>query len=283
MKTNAIVRIILFSIIILILLSILGVSIAADRFMFRRDFDSNATTSSSGTADADEIRNLSIEWAAGTITIRPADVTAITLTETCGEQDDPMVWLQSGDTLKVSSIQDTSFFYVGNIPAKDLLIEVPMDWSCVSLEIDTAAADLIVESMTIEKVDFDGASGKFTFTDCIVDSIELDTASGDISYTGCLESLDCDAASADCDIILNNCPRFIEMDMASGDLDLTLPDGCGFNVELEALSGNLNTDFEITHTSNGFTAGDGSCRIDISAMSGDVYIHKSTEARNCDH
>lgn len=277
MKTNAIVRIIIYSIVIVMLLSILGVGIAFDRLQLRWDLpfsEGEGTVSSTGTADAGAVRNLSIDWAAGTITIRPADVTQLTLTETCGDNDEPMVWLQSGDTLKVASVKDEKIFHVGSVPSKDLLIEVPRDWTCTVLEIDTAAADLIVESMTIEKVDFDGASGKFNFTDCTVHGIEMDTASGDVSFTGSLDFLDCDAASADCEIVLNNHPDYIEMDMASGNLDLTLPGDCGFTAVMSSLSGRFNSDFPTDKAGDHFTSGDGSCRIEINAMSGDVYIHK---------
>lgn len=287
MKANAIIRIILFSIAIVVLLSILGVGIAAKHYMFDNDFSGEYTASSTGTADADTVRNISIEWAAGTITMRPADVTELTFTETCPEGTDPMVWIQSGDTLKVAYVSQDSIFHFGfsshTTPSKDLLIEVPRGWSCGILDVQIAAADLNVDSMTIGKVDFDGASGSFNFVDCAVEAIDMDTASGDVKFCGTLNSLECDAASADCEIVLSNCPERIDMDMASGDLDLTLPEGCGFDARMDALSGRMDTDFEISKTSNGFVCGDGSCRIDISAMSGDLYIHKSTEAKKCDH
>ena len=285
MKRNAIVRIILFSIAIIVLLSILGVGIAAKYYMFDDDIRGDYVTASTGTADADTVRNISIEWAAGTITIRPANVTELTFTESCPEGTDPMVWIQSGDTLKIVALESESLFHFGisTTISKDLLIEVPRDWSCETLDIDTAAADLNVEYMTIGKVDFDGASGEFNFHECSVDTIDMDTASGDMKYCGTLNTLEADAASADFEIILSNCPKRIDMDTASGDLDLTLPAGSGFEVSLESLSGNLNTDFEINKTKDGFICGDGACRIDLSALSGDVSIHKATESWNCDH
>ena len=53
----------------------------------------------------------------------------------------------------------------------------------------------------------------------------VDTASGNIYFEGTLNALDCDAASASCEIVVNNVPEYIEMEMASGDLNLTLPAG----------------------------------------------------------
>lgn len=276
MRTNAIIRIVLFSIVILVLLTILGVGIAADLLMFDLPFgQSDDIVSSSSTADADTVRNLSIEWEAGSITIRPADVNEITLTETSADDTDPMVWLAAGDTLKVAYMEQEGFLHFGTNSSKDLLIEVPMDWSCGELEIETAAANMKIEGLTISKVDFDGASGILRFVDCTVDAMDIDTASGDIEFSGSLDTLDCDAASADCILVLTNCPSRIEMDIASGDLDLTLPKDCGFTAKMEALSGGFESDFEISRTDDYFISGDGSCRIDISAMSGGVYIRKA--------
>jgi len=283
MRTNAIIRIILFSLAILILAGLLITALCVDQFMFRNDFGHHATTASCGDADADVIRNISIEWTSGTITIRPADVDQIVFSETETEKTEPMVWLTAGDTLKISCTQDEKFFHIGVVPDKDLLIEVPRDWICDGIEIDTASADVNVENLTIGKVDFDGASGDFDFQDCTVDHLEIDTASGDLNFCGSLNTMDCDGASADCKIVLTNCPNRIEMDLASGDLDLTLPEGCGFTASLEALSGKLDTDFQVSHTEKGFVSGNGSCRIDMSAMSGNVFIHKSTEPWNCNH
>lgn len=286
MRSNAIVRIILFSIVILVLLSILGVGIAADLLMFDGDplfSNGQETVSSTGTVDAASVKNLSIEWSAGNITIRPADVTELTFTEYDSAANSPMVWLQSGDTLKISYQKKNAIVNYGNVTGKDLVIEVPRDWRCVSLEVETAASELVVEDLSIESVEFDGASGDFIFRNCDIGYLDVDTASGDLYFSGTLNALECDAVSADCEIILYNVPNRIDMDMASGDLDLCLPENAGFTVRLEALSGNLNSDFEITSNSSGFTCGDGACRIDISAMSGDVYIHKSTAGLNCDH
>lgn len=283
MRTNAIIRIIFFSLAIVVLLTILAVGLGAKLLMADHATYSEETESSSGTVDADAIRNLSIDWTSGSITIRPADVSAITLTEQINGSSDSMVFLQTGDTLKISYWKDKNRFPFGAIPDKDLIIEVPRDWQCDVLEIDTASADVDTEDLTIGKVEFDGASGAFDFRNCILDSLDVDTASGDIRFNGSLNVLDCDAASADCEMVLHNCPSRIEMDMASGDLDLTLPEHCGFTANMEALSGRLESDFAVSRVDGTLVCGDGNCRIDISAMSGNVFIHKSTEAWNCDH
>lgn len=275
MKTNAIIRIILFSLAIIVLLTILGVGIAAKRYMFT---DSGTTVSSSGQADAADIRSIHVDWAAGSITIRTADTGYVTFTETGAEAAKPMVWKQTGSKLEIEYSEPEIGIHFGNASSKHLLIEVPMDWSLEELEIDCASADLDVDSLTIDTVDFDGASGYCRFQNCAVDTLDLDTASGNIQFIGTLNILECDAASADCDITLTNAPSRIDMDMASGDLTLALPEDCGFTATMDCLSGRIETEFDTTVSGGSYVWGDGSARISVSALSGDIHIRKNISA-----
>lgn len=100
MRTNAIVRIVLFSLAILVLLGILVTGIFFGMFMVDTNFSIgdltvslgseiiNGTVSSSGTVDADQIDRISIDWAAGSITLQPGDVEDITFQETGSFQED---------------------------------------------------------------------------------------------------------------------------------------------------------------------------------------------------
>jgi DUF4097 and DUF4098 domain-containing protein YvlB len=161
--------------------------------------------------------------------------------------------------------------------SKDLLIEVPIDWQCDSLEVIAAVASLDVKDLTIREMEFDGASGSCVFDNCAVEKLDLDTASGNVHFTGSLQQLECDAASADILLELSNVPRSLDMDTASGDLDVTLPADTGFTVTLDTLSGDFESDFDTTMRGGSYVAGNGRCRIDVDAMSGDVTIRKSTK------
>lgn len=43
--------------------------------------------------------------------------------------------------------------------------------------------------------------------------------------------------------MLENVPNLIKMDSMSGDLTLTLPEGAGFTVSLDAMSSDFSSDF----------------------------------------
>lgn len=286
MKRNAIARIVIYSLIITILLTLLLFGLGVRNLFERRRTETPAETmvpvaiddwqeSSNKLSFSPEMVNqLEIEWAAGSIAIFPADVNEITVSESdVSDSKYTMVWKLDGDTLKLQfcDMDWERGFRINGI-TKDLTIMVPRGWQCSSLEIDAASATVEVNGLTIAEVEFDGASGRCEFYDCTVDIMDLDTASGDIEFYGSLNILECDATSASFTGVLSNHPTRLDMDTMSGDLDITLPADCGFTASLEGLNTNFTTDFATTVKNGDQVHGDGSCRINISAMSGDVQL-----------
>lgn len=229
---------------------------------------------------ASEISEIEIEWVAGDILIQPGTSDQITVDED-GNFDEKyaMVLKQQGNELKISFCKEGLSNFIGinsssNL-TKDLTITVPADWVCQSLELDVASAKVEINDLTIREVDFDGASGTCEFENCTVNEIDIDTASGDVKFIGSLDILDCDAASASVYAVLSNTPSRLDMDTMSGDLDITLPEDAGFSLSLEAATKDFQTDFETTMKNGNYVCGDGSCRININALSGDVTIRKA--------
>ena len=300
MKTNAIIRIVLFSLAIVILLGILLGGLAAGYLVtnvekvsnsiisnlisdhdtdkdFWDNFSSGDIIDPTASVNAGDIRDISIDWVSGSITVLPGKNNRITISESEVSSDKyKLIWKQSGDKLVIQYCDvDWDFFGIKTTDlSKDLVITVPVDWICDSLEIDTASARVEISDLTIQEIDFNGASGNCYFKNCKVDEIDLDTASGDVNFTGTLNILDCDAASASINLVVTNTPKRIDIDTASGDLDLTLPENCGFSVSLDTMSGDFTSDFPTVMTAGNYLHGDGTCRINISAMSGDVIIRK---------
>lgn len=282
MKSNAIIRIILFSLAIFVLLGILLGSLVFDTYRF-------SATQRSGQIETLEqidvhnisphIRNIEIDWVAGSITFqKDSHASDISIQEFSSvESKYKMVLKQAGQTLKVQYCADDSLklqFGMNVDIQKDLVITVPMDWECTSLEIDSAAAEVTLNDMVIQEFDFDGASGACRMNNCKIGELDMDTASGDVHFFGTLESLDCDAASADCDIEVFNVPRSIKMDGMSGDLTLVLPPDAGFICNMDTMSGSFDSDFTFKAHDGTYVCGDGECKINVNGMSGAVSILK---------
>lgn len=282
MKRNAIARIIIFSLIALILSGILVTGILVDIYAFRDGnwdiTEVNGTVSSVGEVEADMVSSIQIEWASGNIRILPGDVDKITFAESeVSKKNHRMVWKISGNKLNLQFSKDGVFFtpFGTNITiSKDLVITVPRSWKCHELSLDVASANVEITDLSITEVDFDGASGECDFRNCAVDQLSVDTASGNIRFYGTLNTMDCDAASADCKIAVTNIPSRIELDSASGDLELTLPEDTGFRVSFSTLSGDFDSEFPTSMSGGDYVCGDGRCRIEMDAMSGNVTIRK---------
>lgn len=246
-------------------------------------------TATMGAVSAQKIKNLEIDWAAGSITILPG-----TQTDTIRFRDDysgdekyQLYYTTQGDTLKIEFCQgdweDMGFgIHFGAPFEKNLTVEVPEGWLCSSLEIDAASAKLEVHDLTINEVEIDTASGAIGFENCNVVHLDVDTASGDVIYTGSLVTMDCDSASASIVANLQNVPQSMDLDTASGNLDIALPEDAGFSVKLNAMSGKFQSDFDYEVSNNRYICGNGSCTIDVSAMSGNVHIRKNVYAPSAD-
>ena len=237
-------------------------------------------TGSVGSADPAAIREIKIEWISGSVTIEPGDVQEITFLESGNGTDKyEMVWKQSGDELVIQYSKDSSIAGFGlhfGDGSKDLTVTVPRGWVCDSLELDTASTDLTVRDMIIREMEIDSASGTAKFENCTVSSLDVDTASGDVTFTGSLSELDFEAASASFTGVLENVPDKVKMDSMSGGLTLTLPEDAGFTVSLDAMSSDFSSDFPTVKKNKSYVCGDGHCKIDVDAMSGDVSILKQS-------
>lgn len=294
MRTNAIIRIIIWSIVIVLLVSILGCGLLyrSHRINDRPPAETavpipientepiQGTATEQSSFSTDNIQELKIEWAAGTISIRPdPSIKTILVSESDVHNEKyRMMCKTRGDKLTISYTDEAVSGFgisIGEDLRKDLTILVPTDWVCRNLDIDAASANLEVSDLTIQEVEFDGASGVCHFDNCTVDNLDVDTASGDIYFQGALEVLDFDAASASFYGVMTIVPRRLEMDGMSGNLELTLPENAGFTVETEGLSTNFTSDFTTTTRNGAHIHGDGECQIRMEGMSGKVIIHKA--------
>lgn len=280
MKCNAIARIIIFSIIIILLIGILLTGLGFGMYMIDLDIsDSDYTTAQTATVlfSPDEIKNIQIEWASGDIIIQPGDVDAIQVTENGDYSDQQaMSYKQAGDTVHIRYQKDSIRINIFSISSKDLTVTVPRDWICKDLSLEVASADVTIDSLIARRVDVDTASGDYQFLSCSIGDLDIDTASGSIQFDGTLDTLDCDAASGRFTGVFSNTPECIEMDSASGDLDITLPAETGFRVNMDALSGSFHSDFTYNVNNNSYVYGDGRCEIDFDGASGSIRIRRGS-------
>ena len=212
MKRNAIIRIIAWTVSLVILV---GLLVAGMNWFRPFGFHSMETTITSVPADGSaptefsgDVQEIEIDWVSGNIRLAPANVSSIEVRESSVEDAKyAMVCKQEGQTLKIEYCKNTTFGDLKNLKfSKDLTILVPMDWSGRAVKVDAASAKLVVQDLTIQEVEIDTASGESRFESCTVDTLDIDTASGDVYFEGSQNRLDCDSASAGVQAVLDTVP-----------------------------------------------------------------------------
>lgn len=277
MKTNAIVRIILWSLILIFL--VCAVIWTVGRYFLMYHETSRAIVdevaflhpiSSDGQLISDDVRDICINWVSGSITIEPGDVSQLVISES-GGQKAPLVWMQYDNHLEIDFCENDLSF---NTLSKNLKITVPRNYRCDYLTVNSASGSLKVQNLTVDDVVISGASGKSHFDSCHVKNLNLNTASGDIHFSGTLETLDCNAASASVYAVLDNVPESISVESMSGKLDLTLPEDAGFSASMGSMTGKFQSEFSTVSHNGTHICGDGRCSISMEGVSGNVILRK---------
>ncbi len=297
MKNKIILRIVLYSILIILFIGLLiaGLMMSPRRLMrymlrdspSRHSFatsdrgeytvsGSDSGNPHSGSVSSADISDLEIDWANGAITIEPGDTDTITFSES-PDALDSMVWYVSDETLFIHfSDENMGFDFQPGKHTKDLTITVPRSWSPSEITLYTASCNLEISDLTIlEELEIEGASNHSRLMNCSVDQISISGASNTFSMNGSLNHFESDDVSSVCTLVLSNQPKSITVSGVSSQLDLTLPKDCGFSGKMDGVSARLHTDFPIVGKNDQFSYGDGSCKIDIDGVSSELSIHKA--------
>lgn len=258
MKRNAIARIVLYSLVALVLTAVLAVGMAPDFFLYYLGDHSQPVEAAEGSVSADTTRRIKIEWAGGTVIIRRGTGDDIFFYETVSEGN----WCQMNydwDEYTLSiRYGKGAVSGLGKVPKKDLMIEVPEDWSCEELEINGAGLVVQIENLT-------------------VDTLELDGAGFELDFTGSITYLDADSAGAKLALHCLNQPEQLDIDGVGCKLDLNIPQNSGFTLYTNGLGCEVSTELPLTEQDGHKVFGNGKCSIHINGLGCYVTISESAE------
>ena len=227
------------------------------------------------------IKNVEIDWAAGSVEVDYGSGDEFSLTETSPTgltRAQAMRCVVEGDTLKVS--YGNGFTGCTGGRAKQLQVSMPR---MEGLSLDGASGTYQVSGAVSERLVVSLASGQFKASGADVDVLFLNVASGDASFEGIVrESVQADAASGRIDVTCNLvCPKRFDADFASGTVMLSLPDtGKGFDVQVEKASGSFQSAYDLVDLGGGAYrykegAVEGGTSISASLMSGEFILQKT--------
>lgn len=286
MKRNAIARIVIFSLLIVILSGILLSGLNSDLFNWSNwSIQIGGTVNgmlTDGTEAAEmrfsptDIDEIVVLWVNGNVEIKGCETDTISYQTNNNNTEFETVYKLENRRLSVGF--NGKKWNTGKVRSKDLTVTLPQNWAGKLLKIEAVSADLTIEKLScVEQLKIETVSGKSTVQSVISTKLDAETVSGDMRFFGVFETIDIEGVSACCTIDASmSCPESIDMDTVSGDLTLYLPEGYGFELKLDALSKSLHTDLPYTKDGDRYicNGGLGSCQIDMDSVSGDITIEQ---------
>lgn len=278
MKSNAIIRIVLFSLAILIGVSLLLFALGAIRFPVQLKEYEKQTSSS--WVNADDVVNIHIEWVAGSVNFKYANTNRISFEEVGNfPESEKMVWSKVDNTLNIrfsprKNILSINLGFLSTTPVyeKDLNITLPTKWAGREVQVEAVSADIYANDLVCDILDVDAVSGNIYANHLRVKELAVDGVSGNINASGVFEKVDMDCVSGDCDLVVKNNAKQIDFDGVSGNLNITLVEPSGFACKVGAPLNVFRSEFETTCVDNFFTYGDAAIKIYVDGVSGTVNI-----------
>ena len=276
MKRNAIARIVIYSLIVVILVGVLVHGMDWDGFHFDLDLGDDAQiVTGTASVEPSSIKHIRIEWVDGLVDVAIADQDTITFSETNVEKE-CMVYQIKGDTLVIRYSKDSIKLGINiTTPNKQLTVYVPQDWMADSIEISAVSAMVTVDLPEVGETTVETVSGDIMVRHIRSQEISLTTVSGYACFEGICKELDCESVSGNCKVILSDKANNISMESVSGNLDMMLPQQCGFSAELESASGDIGSTFPTHVSGHTYTYGNGRMRIEAQTVSGNICIYES--------
>ena len=210
---------------------------------------------------ASDISRITIDWIAGSVEVRTWDENEISIQETgATDETNAMHWLAENGAL---TIQYCSSGIHTSLPSKDLIVLIP----------ETAAE-------TLRSLNIAGTSQDMTIEDLKLKQAGFFSTSGELIFRGECEDMNLETVSGDVRICFDEAPDHVSAESVSGDLLLQLPEDRSFELELETVSGDLDTDFPTIREDEDtwrYTVERPIAlvtELDIETVSGDVTIEK---------
>ena len=308
MKTSAIIRIIIWSLVAIIFTGILvfaiffrnlfsdGWSIGINSTTFYADADSYSI--GDGEIDASNVDSIDLTWICGEVKFEIYDGDKISISESgeINSDDDKLRYLVKDNILIIQFEKSKNFeiSFGNNYNKKTLTLKIPKTLSenLNTLEIENVSSNIIINDIILNKLDIENVSGEvklknITTTDfsletvsggadtenIIAKNLNCNTVSGNLKMRGTFTDIDAESVSADIEIRSDKNVSSLDAETVSGDFEITIPDGSGFTLDMDSAK-KLSSAFDTTKRGDLIISGDGSAEFDFETVSGQLSIKK---------
>ena len=271
-----------------------------------------------GTAfPAEEIRAVDISLTNGDVAIHLAEDDSADV-ELAGDTDQLEIRLADTGALLVrqGKTASSSFFFGRGLASADVELTLPRRlWEAVQittvngditvdsgletreLSVKTTSGDLEASDLRCQRLNFKAVSGDLRADGAVeelhaeslsgdidlagqVGSLWANTASGDIQFAGAVQSAQASSASGDVIMTCDPLPEKAELTSKSGDCELSVPEGVGFSLQYSVVTGEMESEFDLTGavgTKNGgaIYLDGGESALSLSSVSGDIALRRA--------
>ncbi len=287
MKRNAIARIIIWSLVAVLLTSLLVVGISSSpSSFFTGDWSSgimgvtyknSALYNVGGGTVTDEFQSIKVNWTNGKINIEAYDGEDTVISETeVAEKENKLRWRVEDGVLKIQQMAAGMRFGLKQTPKKTLTVKIPSNVAegLKAVTSDSVSAEVTITGISAsDKIEIDTVSGGANLKNIKTEKLDIDTVSGSIKAAGEFTELESDSVSGDVTVSSATPLKKLDCDSTSGNIRLTIPKNSGFTLKADTVSGDISCGLPaVSESKNRRVCGDGSADFETDTVSGDLII-----------
>lgn len=287
MKRNAIARIVIWSLVAVLLISLLivGINCSPSSF-FTGDWSSgiigvtyknSALYNVGGGTVTDEFHSIKVNWTNGKINIESYDGEDTVISETeVAEKENKLRWRVEDGVLKIQQMAAGMRFGLKKTPKKTLTVKIPSSAAekLKSVNTDSVSAEVnIIGVAASGKIEIDTVSGSAEMKNIKTARLDIDTVSGEVNAEGEISELESDSVSGDITVSSAVPLEKLDCDSTSGNIRLTIPKNSSFTLKADTVSGDISCGLPaVSESKNRRVCGDGSADFETDTVSGDLII-----------
>ena len=287
MKRNAIARIIIWSLVAVLLTSLLVVGISSSPSSFFSGdwslgtigvtYKNSALYNVGGGTVTDEFHSIKVNWTNGKINIEAYDGEDTVISETeVAEKENKLRWRVEDGVLKIQQMAAGMRFGLKKTPKKTLTVKIPSNVAegLKAVTSDSVSAEVTITGISAsDKIEIDTVSGGANLKNIRTEKLDIDTVSGSIKAAGEFTELESDSVSGDVTVSSATPLKKLDCDSTSGNIRLTIPKNSGFTLKADTVSGDISCGLPtVSESKNRRVCGDGSADFETDTVSGDLII-----------
>ncbi len=287
MKRNAIARIIIWSLVAVLLTSLLVVGISSSPSSFftgdwssgiiGETYKNSALYNVGGGTVTDEFQSIKVNWTNGKINIEAYDGEDTVISETeVAEKENKLRWRVEDGVLKIQQMAAGMRFGLKQTPKKTLTVKIPSNVAegLKAVTSDSVSAEVTITGISAsDKIEIDTVSSGANLKNIKTEKLDIDTVSGCIKAAGEFTELESDSVSGDVTVSSATPLKKLDCDSTSGNIRLTIPKNSGFTLKADTVSGDISCGLPtVSESKNRRVCGDGSADFETDTVSGDLII-----------